>query len=114
MSIKKLFYALFALIACMLCLQVNAQVTTATMNGKVINSEGKALAGASVKISFAEAGINKSVITQSDGSYLVPNLRVGGPYKISVSYTGFQEKTEDNIFLELGQNTALDFTLDAK
>jgi hypothetical protein len=54
------------------------------------------------------------VVTQSDGYYLVPNLRVGGPYKISASYSGFQEKTEDNIFLELGQNTALDFTMDTK
>jgi hypothetical protein len=114
MKIKKLFHAVFVSIVCMLCIHANAQVTTATMSGKVINADGKALAGASVKISFADAGINKSVITQSDGSYVVPNLRVGGPYKISVSYTGFQEKSEDNIFLELGQNSAVDFTMDTK
>ena len=114
MKIKKLINALLAFMVSMICLHATAQVTTATMSGTVINPEGKALAGATVKISYANAGINKSVITQSDGSYVVPNLRVGGPYKVSVSYTGFQEKTEDNIFLELGQNTALDFTMDTK
>ena len=114
MKIRKLINALLALIVSMICLHANAQVTTATMSGTVTGTEGKGLAGATVKISYANAGINKSVVTQSDGSFLVPNLRVGGPYKISVSYTGFQEKTEDNIFLELGQNTALDFIMDTK
>ena len=114
MKIKKLINAIAVLMLSIVCLHANSQVTTATMSGTVINTEHKALAGATVKISYANAGINKSVVTQSDGSYVVPNLRVGGPYKVSVSYTGFQEKTEDNIFLELGQNTAIDFTMDAK
>ena len=114
MKIRKLINASIALIVSMIYLHASAQVTTATMSGAVTGPEGKGLSGATVKISYPNAGINKSVVTQSDGSYVVPNLRVGGPYKISVSYTGFQEKTEDNIFLELGQNTAVDFSLDTK
>ena len=106
--------ALAALLVILFCQQAQSQVTTATISGNVTNSEGKGLNGATVKITFANAGINKTTITQSTGSFLVPNLRVGGPYKVTVSYTGLQEKTEDNISLELGQNTAVDFVLDTK
>lgn len=95
-------------------MQLKAQVTTATISGNVTNGEGKGLGGASVKITFANAGINKVILTQTDGSFLVPNLRVGGPYKIAVTYVGYQDKTEDDITLELGQNTALDIVLTSK
>ena len=92
---------------------ITAQVTTATLSGKVSSqADAKALSGATVLITFAEAGIKKTVPTQSDGSFLVPNLRVGGPYVVTVTYTGFQEKKEENIFLELGQNTALELKMD--
>ena len=96
MKIKKGFNACLVLIASVFYLHTHAQVTTATMSGTVTSADGKPLAGATVKISFANAGINKTVVTQTDGSYVVPNLRVGGPYKISASYTGFQDKNEDN------------------
>ncbi len=90
-----------------------AQVTTATLSGNITGPDGKPLPGATVTISFSNAGINKTTIAQSNGSYVVPNLRVGGPYKVTVSNTGYKEKSEDNISLELGQNTTVDFSLQA-
>jgi Carboxypeptidase regulatory-like domain len=112
MSHPKLTRAFIALFAGLLFLNVNAQVTTATLSGTITNKEGKPLAGATVKIIYANAGINKSTTTQSNGSFVVPNLRVGGPYTVTVSYTGYQEKTEDNIILELGQNSTVDVKLE--
>ena len=94
-----------------MCLPVRAQVTTSTISGIVTSAEGKPLHGASVHISFANAGINKLTTSQSNGSFLVPNLRVGGPYSVTVSFTGYQDQTKDNIQLELGQNTPIDFKL---
>ena len=89
-----------------------SQVTTATLSGNVKSSENQALSGATVNVLYPEAGIKKLTITQSDGSFVVPNLRVGGPYKVTVSFAGFSEKSEENIFLELGQNTSLDIKLE--
>src|ERR1700730_1100778 len=83
--------------------QLTAQVTTSTIGGTVLDNEGKPLSGATVEINFTSAGIKRHIVTQSSGSYLVPNLRVGGPYSITVSFTGFNPKTENNIILELGQ-----------
>ena len=111
MNLKKTTSILIMLFVSIFGFEVAAQVTTATISGNVLNAEGKGLAGATVKITYTNAGINKVTTTQSNGSFLVPNLRVGGPYKVTVSFTGYQEKTEDNISLELGQNTAVDFTL---
>src|SRR3981081_2692321 len=112
MGNQKLIKAMVAFYVSIMCLYANAQVTTATMSGSIIDTEGKPLAGATVKISYSNAGINKSTITQSNGYFVVPNLRVGGPYKVTVSFIGYLEKTEDNIMLELGQNTVVDFILE--
>lgn len=91
-----------------------SQVTTSTLSGTVVSkTDGKVLPGATVQITFADAGIKKVVAASSNGTFTVPNLRVGGPYTVTISFTGYEEKKEDNIFLELGQNTALDIQMEA-
>ncbi len=109
----KLLKVIMAFSISFLCLNVTAQVTTASLSGNVTNTDGKPLSGATIKISYTNAGINKLTVSQSNGAYFVPNLKVGGPYQITVSYTGYISKTEDNITLELGQNTTVDFKLKA-
>ncbi|WP_298299640.1 carboxypeptidase regulatory-like domain-containing protein [Hydrotalea sp.] len=86
---------------------LTAQITTAILSGTVKDEKGKPLSGAVVTIAYPDAGINKTIITKSDGSFEVPNLRVGGPYNVTASYTGYAAKTESNIFLDLGQNTSV-------
>ena len=86
---------------------LTAQITTAILSGTVKDEKGKPLSGAVVTIAYPDAGINKTIITKSDGSFEVPNLRVGGPYNVTASYTGYTAKTESNIFLDLGQNTSV-------
>ena len=113
MNAPKLIKAFFAFLLSIVCFQATAQVTTATLSGTVTTTEGKPLSGATVNITYAEAGINKFTTSKSNGAFLVPNLRVGGPYRITVTYTGYQEKKEENINLELGQNTSVDFKLEA-
>jgi Carboxypeptidase regulatory-like domain len=108
---QKLLKLVIAVCTFLTAMQLNAQVTTATMSGVITSTEGKVLPGANVKISYPDAGISKTTITQNNGSFVVPNLRVGGPYTVAVSFTGYQEKTENNIILELGQNTTVDFKL---
>ncbi|MEO6721095.1 MAG: TonB-dependent receptor, partial [Ferruginibacter sp.] len=112
MTAPKLTKAILSAAFCITCLLANAQVTTSTLSGTVTGTDGKPLNGATVHITFANAGINKLTTTNSNGTFLVPNLRVGGPYRIAVTFTGYQEKAEDNIQLELGQNTPVDFKLE--
>jgi hypothetical protein len=87
-----------------------AQVTTATLSG-VVSDKGKPLSGATVQVAFTDAGINKQLVTKSDGSFVLPNLRVGGPYTVTTSFTGYTPSVDSNIYLNLGENTALDIRL---
>ena len=50
-------------------------------------------------------GMKKKVVGQDNGKYTVPNLRVGGPYRITFSYVGYKEQVVNNIFLTLGKTT---------
>ena len=72
----------------MLCIFVfsvlysNSQVTTATLSGIVKDNKGAGLASATVTVEYPDAGIKQTLITKADGRYTVPNLRVGGPYRL--------------------------------
>ncbi len=91
--------------------RTNAQVTTATLSGAVKDSKGTALASATVTVEYADAGIKQVLITRGDGRFTVPNLRVGGPYKVTVNHVSYQTVVSEEIFLELGLNNTVEFTL---
>ena len=38
-------------------------------------------------------------------------MRIGGPYKITISFIGYQDFSEEGIMLALGQNFTLDKVL---
>jgi hypothetical protein len=75
MKKSQLLRIVLALVLMVVWLLPKAQVTTATISGTVTTKDGKPLNAATVQIAFPDAGITKSVVTQSNGSYLVPNLR---------------------------------------
>ena len=91
-----------------------AQVTTATLSGIVSDPKGDPLNGATVTVEFPEAGIKQSLVTKADGGFIVPNLRVGGPYKITVSFVNYNKAVVENIFLNLGQNNPVAVLLTEK
>jgi len=91
-----------------------SQVTTATLSGIVKNKKNEGLSGATVNIQFSEAGIQLNVLANTEGRFTVPNLRVGGPYKISASYINYEAGSLDNVFLELGQNNFVELSLEEK
>ncbi|MFI5130195.1 MAG: carboxypeptidase regulatory-like domain-containing protein [Chitinophagales bacterium] len=96
------------------CYHANSQVTTATLSGIVRDSKGTALTSATVTVEYPDAGISQTLITKSDGRFTVSNLRVGGPYKVTVNHVSYQKAVSENIFLELGLNNTVEFKLDEK
>lgn len=108
--IKKLkFY--FVAIALFSFTGLFAQVTTANLNGKVVDQNNEALIGATVKATHTPTGTVYGVSTRANGSYNLSNLRIGGPYKIEISYIGFKSQVIDNIQLSLGEERKMDVTL---
>jgi hypothetical protein len=91
-----------------------SQVTTATLSGIVKDPNGAPLPAATVIVEFADAGIKQAMATKGDGRFTFVNLRVGGPYTITVTFINYQTSVTDNVFLELGPNNTIDIQLRPK
>ena len=91
---------------------LHSQVTTATLSGIVKDSKGNGLPSATIVVEFPDAGIRQSLITKSDGRFTVPNLRVGGPYRVTANHVSHKQSVTENIFLELGLNNTIDISLE--
>ncbi|MFY0594127.1 TonB-dependent receptor [Roseivirga sp.] len=77
--------------------------TTSSINGRVTDVNGETLPGATVVAVHTPSGSRYGNITSSDGYYRIPNMRVGGPYTVTVTFIGYKEFKQENVFLTLGQ-----------
>ncbi len=90
-----------------------AQSTTSSaLNGRVTDPEGRPIAGATVEILHIPSNTRKSVSTDDQGRYASTNLRVGGPYKITVTKDGFAGEAQDGISLLLGEASQINVDLE--
>ncbi len=85
--------------------------TTAGMNGRVVDTNGESLPGATILAVHTPTGSQFGGITDDQGYYRLPNMGVGGPYKVTVSYVGFESYEKDGIYLSLGQTFRINVTL---
>ena len=70
-----------------------AQTETGQISGKVVDPAGAAVAGASVTAKSVESGTERTVTTDSEGSYTITNLQPG-IYDVTATGTGFQPGTQ--------------------
>ncbi len=105
---KKLY---LALLLCVLAISSFAQVTTSNIRGLVVDDQNQPLPSASVVAVHTPTGTKYGGTTNFDGRYNLLNLRVGGPYTVTVSYVGFQTQEVKDIFLSLGKTYSLDLTM---
>ena len=88
-----------------------AQVTTSALSGKVaMAADGEPVIGATVQAVHEPSGTRYTTVTNVDGRYAIQGMRVGGPYKVSVSYIGYNKKEFTGITLQLGET----YNLNAK
>lgn len=88
------------------------QVTTGSLAGSVVAQEdGSALPGAGIAARHEPTGTNYNAVTRADGRFLIPNVRVGGPYAVTASMDGFRDHVARDVFVKLGDTTNLSFQL---
>lgn len=90
---------------------LTAQVTTSGMNGKVTGTNGESLPSATVIAVHTPSGTQYGTLTDLNGNYQIANMRVGGPYTLTVSYVGYKAFTKSDIILNLGQTLGTDVNL---
>jgi hypothetical protein len=109
---KVVLGAFFALIITLSSVQVFAQTTTAAISGSVLDEKGEGLPGANVIAIHEPTGSRYGAATRADGRFNIVNMRVGGPYKVTISFVGYKDNVKTGINLSLGQDLRINAKLE--
>jgi Carboxypeptidase regulatory-like domain len=86
-----------------------AQIVTASLSGRVLDSNGAAIPSASVTATNSATGYARSTTASGEGEYLLTALPAGN-YKVTAAAKGFKKEVAA-ITLLVGQAASLDLTL---
>ncbi|MGH7646404.1 MAG: carboxypeptidase regulatory-like domain-containing protein, partial [Gemmatimonadales bacterium] len=89
-------------------------VTTSALSGIVTDEAGAPLTETNVTARHIPSNTEYRAIVRAGGAYNIPNMRVGGPYRVTVARIGYAPQVRDDVFLNLGQAFRLDFRLVAQ
>ncbi|MDX6181559.1 carboxypeptidase regulatory-like domain-containing protein [Flavobacterium sp. Fl-77] len=103
---------IFTLLLCVFSfISVTAQTTTSSIKGIVKSSGNELLPGATILAIHTPTGTKYSGLSNEDGRFSILNMRIGGPYKIVVSFVGYQNQEYNDVYLDLGKVFNLDVLL---
>ncbi|NNJ73056.1 MAG: TonB-dependent receptor [Enterobacterales bacterium] len=91
---------------------VMANTTTSSIRGNVATESGTILSDATVTITHTPSGTVSTTTTNANGVFSARSLRVGGPYSIKISGSGFQDVQVDGVYLSLDQTFSLPVTVE--
>jgi hypothetical protein len=102
-----------AVLACLMLVAASVpafgQTNTGEIGGVVRDPSGAVLPGAAVSARHEAAGLLVERVTDGDGRFFLPALRIG-VWEISVNLSGFAPQTQ-TVALEVGRTVALELTL---
>jgi hypothetical protein len=110
----KQFKRLFTLLAFLFIsvLMFGQASTTSGINGKIVDSGGKPLAGATILAVHVPSGSQYGALANGDGLFSIQGMRPGGPYTIEVSFIGYSKKSVTDLSLLLGESFVFNATLE--
>src|SRR5436190_1797715 len=100
----------FLLLCSLSALPAWAQDTRGNISGTVSDSTG-VVPGAAVKITNVDTGVSTTLTTNASGFYNAPLLNPGG-YQVAVEMAGYKTLTRTGITLSVGQQVAINMTLE--
>ncbi|MFT6257888.1 MAG: outer membrane receptor for ferrienterochelin and colicin [Cellvibrionaceae bacterium] len=89
-----------------------AQETSSGISGKITGPQGNAAAGTVITITHIPSGTTKTTVVNTSGQFSAKGLRVGGPYSVKVDSNQFQDRTVEDVFLNLGEAFNLNLALE--
>jgi outer membrane receptor for ferrienterochelin and colicin len=111
--VKKLFCGAAVLALCVFYSAAawgQAQFTTGSVQGDVLDEKGGSVAGASVEAKNLDTNYVRTESTNNDGHFQFLNL-APGHYALTISKPGFTTIVQENINLTVGQNLSIPVTV---
>ncbi len=81
------------------------------VKGRVVDPQGKSIAGADVTLNNTATGLTKSAKTNQNGEYSFPGLPITENYVVKVDASGFKQAQHGKIELRANQAAVVDFTM---
>jgi Carboxypeptidase regulatory-like domain len=79
-----------------------------TVVGTVTDPSGAAVANAKITITNVETGLAQTIVTNEDGQYVVPNLKIGH-YNVKGEASGFKVSEQKDVVLNVADRIRVDF-----
>ena len=111
-SNRKLLFVPSRLFICLLliCAGTLAQTDRGGIRGTITDPSGAVIAGALVTVTNTNTGVAASTKSSDAGTYNITGL-TAGTYHVGVVQSGFKTLLRDNVVVDVGGVTGLDFSL---
>jgi len=86
-------------------------VTTSSMRGKIVDPGNAPVFAATVVATHTPTGTQYGTITQDDGRFDMRNMKIGGPYTVRITFIGYKETKQENIYLQLNKTAEINLVL---
>src|SRR5438270_3696061 len=87
-------------------------VTSSALGGTVTDAAGNPVVGASINAVDTSSNTTYTSVTRAGGRWDIPNVRTGGPFRITASANG-QSRSKSGIYTTLEQTTEVNLRLSA-
>jgi len=88
-----------------------AQETSGALTGRVADATQQPLVGATIEAIHTPSGTRYALSTDKNGRFTINNMRIGGPYQVTVNMVGQQTEVKSEVFIRLGGAQELNFIL---
>ena len=109
MRIKKILHLFILLLIFPFAL--TAQVTTGSISGTVKDAKGLDLPGATIEVLHVPSGSVYRASSGKNGIYNIPSLRIGGPYRVTITFVGFKKEEINEVYVQLGEASKINVVL---
>jgi outer membrane receptor protein involved in Fe transport len=89
---------------------VFGQTTVGELTGRVVDTQGNVVPGATVTATNAATGLQRTVVTDASGYYLITQLPPGG-YEVSAELSGFRRAVVRNLAVNVGTRLTVNLEL---
>ena len=95
----------------MVAAPASAQQITSGIEGTVSDTQGGAVAGATIVVTDTRTGQARTLNADADGSFRTASLVPGGPYTITVTAPGYEGQSVEGQYITVSGNTDFAFEL---